>query len=188
MFMFTIVPIPIKFQILIVVISILYIALTLFIQRKVSDTKKMRQIQNKIQEVSKELNKLIKNKAPNQEISKKQKEVMPLVTTSLKLQIKPMVIIFPLFMLIYYILLPAVFKSISTDTVTIFSYNLNYQSFFFAIVFVLGIISSVIILIYDKKLAKKEKLKEAADKEAMDKTKSPDLDKKEIQTNKETNN
>lgn len=133
----------------------------MFIQRKVSDTQRMRQIQTKIQEVSKELNKLIKEKAPNDEISKKQKEVMPLVTKSLKLQIKPMFIIFPIFILIYYILLPALFKPMTSDTISLFSYNLNYQSFFFVIVFGLGIISSIIILIYDKKLAAKEKTIEA---------------------------
>ncbi|MCL4383806.1 MAG: EMC3/TMCO1 family protein [Candidatus Marsarchaeota archaeon] len=157
MFIFTTIPLPFHIELAIIIISILYISFTLFIQRKVSDTKKMRQIQSRIQEVSKELNELIKNKAPNEEISKKQKEVMPLITSSLKLQLKPMFIIFPLFALIYYIALPTIFKPVSADTIKIFSYNLNYQSFFFAIVFILGIISSIIILIYDKKLAAKEK-------------------------------
>ncbi|MCL4380809.1 hypothetical protein M1141_00865, partial [Candidatus Marsarchaeota archaeon] len=100
---------------------------------------------------------MIKNKVPNDEISKKQKEVMPLVTSSLKMQLKPMFIIFPLFMLVYYVMLPHLFGQYSKDTITLFSFQLNYLMFFFAIVFLLGIISSIGILIYDKKQAAKEK-------------------------------
>ncbi len=145
-------------EIPIVIIAVVYIVTTLVIQRKATDTKKMRSVQLQIQEITKQLNEMIKNKAPNEEISKKQKEVMPLVTSSLKMQLKPMFIIFPLFILIYYILLPHLFGQYSKDTVTLFSFQLNYLMFFFAIVFLLGIISSIGILIYDKKKAAKEKV------------------------------
>ncbi len=145
-------------EIPIVIIAVVYIVTTLVIQRKATDTKKMRSVQLQIQEITKQLNEMIKNKAPNEEISKKQKEVMPLVTSSLKMQLKPMFMIFPLFILIYYILLPHLFGQYSKDTVTLFSFQLNYLMFFFAIVFLLGIISSIGILIYDKKKAAKEKV------------------------------
>ncbi len=142
----------------IIVIAILYITTTLFIQRKATDTKKMRAIQTQIQELTKQLNEMIKNKVPNEEISKKQKEVMPLVTSSMKMQLKPMFMIFPLFILLYYLLLPHLFGQYSKDTVAIFSFQLTYLMFFFAIVFILGIISSIGIIIYDKKKAAKEKI------------------------------
>ena len=145
-------------EIPIVIIAVAYIVTTLVIQRKATDTKKMRSVQLQIQEITKQLNEMIKNKAPNEEISKKQKEIMPLVTSSLKMQLKPMFMIFPLFILIYYILLPHLFGQYSKDTVTLFSFQLNYLMFFFAIVFLLGIISSIGILIYDKKKAAKEKV------------------------------
>ncbi|MCL4380942.1 EMC3/TMCO1 family protein, partial [Candidatus Marsarchaeota archaeon] len=90
----------------IIMIAVAYIIGTLVIQRKAADTKKMRSVQLQIQEITKQLNEMIKNKVPNDEISKKQKEVMPLVTSSLKMQLKPMFIIFPLFMLVYYVMLP----------------------------------------------------------------------------------
>lgn len=141
----------------IIMIAVAYIIGTLVIQRKAADTKKMRSVQLQIQEITKQLNEMIKNKVPNDEISKKQKEVMPLVTSSLKMQLKPMFIIFPLFMLVYYVMLPHLFGQYSKDTITLFSFQLNYLMFFFAIVFLLGIISSIGILIYDKKQAAKEK-------------------------------
>lgn len=141
----------------IIMIAVVYIIGTLVIQRKAADTKKMRSVQLQIQEITKQLNEMIKNKVPNDEISKKQKEVMPLVTSSLKMQLKPMFIIFPLFMLVYYVMLPHLFGQYSKDTITLFSFQLNYLMFFFAIVFLLGIISSIGILIYDKKQAAKEK-------------------------------
>lgn len=145
--------------ILLVVLGIIYVAFSTLVQRKVGNPKKLREMQQKLNALSKEMNALVKQNAPKEEIAKKQSELMPLMSENMKTSMKPMFVILPVFFLLYYLILPTAFHSVANQY-TIFpllNMKLNYLGVFFACVFVLGIATSIIIMIYDKKIAKREK-------------------------------
>ena len=105
-----------------------------------------------------ELNQLVKSNAPKEEIAKKQSELMPLISENMKTSIRPMLVILPVFFLLYYLILPTTFHSIANEYVPfIDSMKLNYLGVFFACVFILGIATSIIIMIYDRKKTKLER-------------------------------
>lgn len=154
--MTTIIPMYIDF--LIVALAVIYTVSSVFLQRKLSNPKRMRQIQRTIKEHSKKLNEMIKNKATKDEITAKQSEIMPLMSESMKNQMKSMLVIFPIFLLLYYELLPqlAGVMGFAKDSVNLLGFALNYQTFFFVIIFMTGIISTITIMLYDRKKAKEE--------------------------------
>ncbi|MCL4404804.1 EMC3/TMCO1 family protein [Candidatus Marsarchaeota archaeon] len=154
---------PMSTVIILVAIGVAYVAFSTFAQRKVGNPKKMRELQQRMKTLSSELNALIKQNAPKEEINKKQSELMPLMSENMKTSIKPMLIILPIFFLLYYLALPTAFHSIANEYVPfLFSMKLNYAGVFFACVFILGIISSIVIMVYDKKKAKLERIAEQA--------------------------
>ena len=68
---------------------------------------------------------------------------MPLLGESMKSSIKPMFVILPMFLIVYYVLIPNVpFPATATPK--------SIQSFFFIVVFIVGIVSAVVLMIYDK--------------------------------------
>ncbi|MGC8669674.1 MAG: EMC3/TMCO1 family protein [Candidatus Micrarchaeia archaeon] len=132
-------------EVVIVVVALLYTLLSVGIQRKLSNPVHLQEIQLKMNSLSKELNTLIKSNAPKEQIAQKQKEVMPLMGESMKAQIKPMIIILPLFIVVYYTLIPMLplgFKSVSI------------QESFFVAVLIFGLITSMVFLIRDREKAK----------------------------------
>ncbi len=144
----------------IVAIAVAYTFSALFLQRKLSNPKKMREIQRKVKENTKALNEMAKGGASREAIMAKQKEVMPLLSESMKGQMKPMFVVLPLFLVFYYALLPYIISGLgaSTSTVDFIFSGLTLQNFFFMIVFMLGIVSSIAIMIYDRKKGKQEEL------------------------------
>jgi uncharacterized membrane protein (DUF106 family) len=139
---------------MILIIAVVYALGSVALQRKVSNAKKLRQTQSKVQKVSKELNEMVKNKASQEAIAAKQKEMMPLLSESMKSSIKPMFVILPLFLVVYYVLVPALpFASGNVKSV---------QGFFFIAVFVIGFIAAIILMINDRRITKKEEAMEAA--------------------------
>jgi uncharacterized membrane protein (DUF106 family) len=141
-------------EIIILIIAVVYALGSVALQRKVSNAKKLRQTQSKVQKVSKELNEMVKNKASQEAIAAKQKEMMPLLSESMKSSIKPMFVILPLFLVVYYVLVPALpFASGNVKSV---------QGFFFIAVFVIGFIAAIILMINDRRITKKEEAMEAA--------------------------
>jgi len=141
----------------IVVIAVAYSMGSLTLQRKLANPKKMREIQARVKEHTKKLNEMVKSGAPKEEIMAKNKEVMPLVMESTKHQMKPMIVILPIFLLLYDVLLPYMATSMGFSTTTInFIFTMNYQLFFFAVVFIVGMITTVFVMIYDKKKTKEE--------------------------------
>ncbi len=130
------------------------------IQRKLSNPKKTREIQDKIKVCSDELNKMIKANAPKEEISLKQKEMMPLVKQSMMTNMKATVVLIPSFLIVYYLIVPFLFGGLAGRTT---SFNigsslitLQFKGIFFVTVFVLGLVVSISILVYDRKRAKKD--------------------------------
>jgi membrane protein insertase Oxa1/YidC/SpoIIIJ len=141
----------------IVVIAVAYSMGSLTLQRKLANPKKMREIQARVKEHTKKLNEMVKSGAPKEEIMAKNKEVMPLVMESTKHQMKPMIVILPIFLLLYDVLLLYMATSMGFSTTTInFIFTMNYQLFFFAVVFIVGMITTVFVMIYDKKKTKEE--------------------------------
>lgn len=136
-------------EIIIAVIAVVYALISVILQRKLSNAKRLREIQAQISKTTKEMNQMVKNKAPEAEINAKQKEMMPLLSESMKSSFKPMVVLLPLFLITYYILIPRLPFPAPTTTASI-------QHFFFICVFVAGIVSAVTMMIYDKRMTKKE--------------------------------
>lgn len=142
--------VPMGAEIIIIAIGVAYTLVSVFLQRKLSNPRKVREIQTRIKRLSEDMNAMVKAKAPNEQISARQKELMPLVGESMKAQMKPLLVITPFFLIIYYLLLPAL--PMSTWNVQ----TASVQEIFFITVFALGILSSVFVMVYDKKKAKEE--------------------------------
>lgn len=136
-------------EVIIAILSIIYAIVSVAIQRKLSNAKRLRDIQAHISMVTKEMNQMIKDKVPDAQISAKQKEIMPLLSESMRSSLKPMFVILPMFLIVYYVLIPMLpFSAPSTPK--------SIQSFFFICVFVAGIVAAVTLMVYDKKMTKKE--------------------------------
>ncbi|MCL5412501.1 MAG: EMC3/TMCO1 family protein [Candidatus Marsarchaeota archaeon] len=148
-------PIPLTIEVAIILIAALYTSTTVLLQRKMSNPKRMRAARAEMKRIQDEMKVLLKNKASREEIAAKQKEIMPLVSATTKGQLKSMFIILPVFLILYDVILPAAFGSV-TGTVN-FIFQLNYQGLFFACVFILGMVATVITLAYDRKKTKEEK-------------------------------
>lgn len=138
-------------EVIIALLAVVYALVSVLIQRKLSNAKRLREIQAHIAKVTKEMNAMMKAKAPDAEINAKQKEMMPLLGESMKSSLKPMFVILPMFLIVYYVLVPMIpFPAPATPK--------NIQQFFFIAVFISGIVSAIALMIYDKKLTKKEEM------------------------------
>jgi uncharacterized membrane protein (DUF106 family) len=133
---------------ILVIISVAYALATVFLQRKVSNAKKLRETQAKIQKVSDEIKVMMKNKAPEAEIMAKQKEIMPLVGESMRSSLKPMFIILPIFAAMYYFVIPHLPFAIGNVK--------NVQEFFFIVVFIVGFVVAMVMMVRDRKIIKAE--------------------------------
>ena len=136
----------------IIAIAFSYALFVVILQRRLTNVDKMYEIRARMNEKTKALNGLVKNNASKDEISQKQKELMEISSESMKLQIKPLIVVFPLFILLYYVLLPRVFNM--ATTLSLLSITLSYHTFFVILLFVLGLIFSTSFSIYDRKRLK----------------------------------
>jgi uncharacterized membrane protein (DUF106 family) len=133
---------------MVIVIAVVYTAVSILAQRKLSNPKRMREIQYKAKMMQKEMNEMLKNKAPQEQLMAKQKEFMPLMGEQLKSSMKPMMVILPLLLVVYYVLMPVL---------PLGAGNLNSsKELFFIVVFALGIVSAIVIMVYDRAKTKKE--------------------------------
>ena len=149
---------------LIALTAILYTLLSFYIQRKMSNIKKVYEMQEQIKSKSKELNEMVKRGASNDELLAKQKEVMSLASKSMMSQMKPMVIILPLFLIVYYLLLPILFPS--HPMVYLGGAKFAYNTFFIIVVFIFGLLLSITVTVRDRRIAKKSNIgKNASNKE-----------------------
>lgn len=140
---------PLGAEMVIIVIGIAYTILSVFLQRKLSNPKRTRDIQARLKNLTVELNTLARSNAPKEEIDARNKEIMPLMKESMQMQMKPMLVIVPMFLVMYYVLLPAIPLGITTAAKSV-------QLLFFVTVFILGLISSAVVLIYDRNVTKRE--------------------------------
>jgi uncharacterized membrane protein (DUF106 family) len=119
--------------------------------------KKVYEIQNTIKEKTDKLTQLSKiPTTPKAELDALQKEIMSLMPEVMRHQMKPLLVLLPLFVIIYYVLLPFFFAS-SAANLKFTSFNLTYQLLFFYVSLIFGLIVSLTITAYDKRKMKKEK-------------------------------
>ncbi|MGC8547648.1 MAG: EMC3/TMCO1 family protein [Candidatus Micrarchaeia archaeon] len=137
----------------------LYVALSIFLQRKLVNTKRLREIQGIVKAKTKELTELSKSNADQSTLISKQKELTPLLSESMMMQFKPMLVILPLFIVIYYVFLPMAFAHVSAKFYLL-SFGMNYQLYFIVFSFIFGIIGSIIVAVYDRKKLKEETMKQ----------------------------
>lgn len=141
---------------LLILLAGIYVALSIVLQRKLSNPKRLREIQEIIKEKTKELNELAKSRADPKALADKQKELMPLLNETMKLQFKPLLVVLPIFIALYYLILPMAFKPYSSARFSFLSLSLNYQLYFVLFTFLFGIIASAVVALYDRAKAKKE--------------------------------
>lgn len=135
-----------------VAVAAVYATFSLLLQRKLVNVDKMYEIRAKMNEGTKKLSELIKSNAAKEEIAKKQKEIMEISTQQMTAQFKPMIVIFPIFLLLYYVILPLHFN-LSANT-SLLSFTLSYHLLFIIALFVIGILLSIIFSVYDRKRLK----------------------------------
>ncbi|MDE1870646.1 MAG: DUF106 domain-containing protein [Candidatus Micrarchaeota archaeon] len=140
---------PTNVEIIIIVMALAYTGISIAAQRLLSNPKRMREIQSKVQALQKELNSMMKSNAPQEELMKKQREIMPLLGEQMKSSMKPMIVIFPLLILTYYVVIP--------HMPLLSKYVSASKSLFFILVFIIGIITAIVIFIYDRKMLKEER-------------------------------
>lgn len=151
-FSLQLVPMPQSVALSIILIGIAYAVFAIVLQRKINDPKKMRALQKQINDLTKEINEMAKRK---EDVTEKQKLIMPLMGDTMKLQMRTIFVVLPLFFLVYYGAIPFLYHPFFGTEYTII-YPMSYQTLFFATVFVLGFVLSFAILEYDKRKAKEE--------------------------------
>lgn len=136
--------------------AVVYICIAVTIQRKLVDMPKMYAMQAEMQLKSKELQELSKSGASQDILMQKQSEVSKLLMTSMKSQFKPILVVVPMFLVVYYYLLPLGFGGQAFPTIIVpLLGTLSYQRVFFYTVFVLGLVLSLSLQWNDKrKMAK----------------------------------
>lgn len=132
----------------IIIIAVAYALVAFVIQRKVSNAERMKQIRDEINKLQKEMNEMLKNKAPAVEVRQKQETMMSLLGESTKSQLKATAVVFPMFLIIYYVLLPNIFSTVTT--VSVLSNTLNYKTLFIIAAFVAGILALLLISVYER--------------------------------------
>lgn len=161
-YLFGLIPsLPQNIMLLMIGMAIVYTTISLVAQRKLANPKRMREIQAKVQVLQKDMNKMLKTNAPQDQLMAKQKEFMPLIGEQMKNSMKPMLVILPLLLITYYLVIPHL--PIQAALIG------PAKEFFFVVVFSIGIVAAIGILIYDRKLIKKEvhQIEEAAKDEGI---------------------
>ena len=133
--------------------GLVYAVFSVIIQRKVSNIDKMYEIRARMNKHTKDLMAMTKAGASKDAISAKQKDLTTTSMESMKNQMKPMLIILPIFAVVYYFLIPVSFSKLGIS-VTLLGFNLNYQLLFLLITFISGAILSMLFSLRDRKRLK----------------------------------
>jgi uncharacterized membrane protein (DUF106 family) len=133
-----------------VILAVCYAILSVVIQRKVGNMKRVRELQAGMKEKMNEYKAKIKNNAATDELAVIQKDLGAISSEMMKHQLKPMLALFPLLILVYYYLLPNYFPT-TGNAVQILSFSLSYRITFIIVAAVLGIALSSSLMLYDKR-------------------------------------
>ncbi len=133
--------------------GIVYAIFSVIVQRKLSNIDKMYELRARMSQHTKELMEMTKTNAPKEKISAKQKDLTNTSMESMKNQMKPMLIVLPIFAVVYYLLIPTVFSN-SGILISILGFTLNYQLLFIVVTFLSGIVLSITFSMRDRKRLK----------------------------------
>ena len=134
-------------------IAVAYVCTSVLLQRKLTNPLRTYEIQNTIKKKTQELTELTKRNADQKELSAKQGEITSLLSESMRSQMKPMFVVLPIFLVLYYLIFPAIFPS--TADISVFSMIVGYKTYFIAVAFVLGLVLSMSLMARDKARMKK---------------------------------
>ncbi len=151
---------------IIIAFAIAYTLFSVALQRKLVNMQRVYEIQDVMKQKTKELTEMSKNNAGVNELKAKQAELMKLTSESMKNQIKPMIVIFPIFIVVYYLLLPMFLPALGitagSTIASVFSIKLNYRSLFILALFISGFVSSFGLMAVDRSRRKKAKAMQQA--------------------------
>ncbi len=139
---------PGNIEMIIIVMAVVYTAISIAAQRLLANPKKMREIQARVKIMQTEMNALIKSNAPQEQLMAKQKEFMPLISEQMKSSMKPMLVVLPLLLVTYYLIIPKL--PIPSTYIT------SSKELFFIVVFGIGMVAAIVILLYDRAKGKEE--------------------------------
>ena len=140
---------------IITLVAVAYVLVSVFLQRRLVNMKRVYEVQDLIKKKTNELTELGKGGADQAAMAAKQKEITGLLSESMKSQLKPMFVVLPLFLVLYYLVFPNFFSAAAT--VSLFSMTLSYKTYFVAISFVVGLVISTSMMVLDKAKMKKER-------------------------------
>ncbi len=135
----------------ILVAAVAYICIAITVQRRLSNMPKMYAMQAAVQVKAKELNDMAKAGADQAVLMAKQKEMSAMLMSSMKYQIRPLLVVLPMFLIVYYYLLPLGFANAPFPHISILSLTLTYKTLFFYTVFILGLVISLSLTFRDKR-------------------------------------
>jgi uncharacterized membrane protein (DUF106 family) len=135
-------------------VAVAYVLVSISLQRRLANPRNTYKMQDDIKKKSNELTELTKTKAAQAQIDAKQKEITGLLSQSMKASMKPMFVVLPLFLVLYYLVFPNFFPAAAT--VSLFSMTLSYKTYFVAISFVAGLVISTSMMVLDRAKMKKE--------------------------------
>jgi uncharacterized membrane protein (DUF106 family) len=138
----------------IAVIAIAYVMLSVVVQRKASNYARIKQIKVEMNAKMAELKAMGKD-ATKELMAQKQKEITSLASESMRHQLKATFIILPIFFILFYVALPRMFPG-TQPTINVMSFKLTYQTFFIAIAFIGGLLSSMLLAVYEKARSKQQ--------------------------------
>jgi uncharacterized membrane protein (DUF106 family) len=146
------IPLPTNIAIAIVMIAAAYAILAIVLQRKINHPSKMREMQTRMNALTKEMVEKMKKK---EDYSHLQAEHTRLMGQTMKNTFKTMAVTLPIFALLYYVMLPMGFGTFKGDTINIIM-PLTYQSLFFWTAFAIGMIVSMLLMARDRRIEKKK--------------------------------
>ncbi|MDE1860286.1 MAG: DUF106 domain-containing protein [Candidatus Micrarchaeota archaeon] len=133
--------------------AIAYSIFSVMMQRRLANMPRVSELQRNMKTKMDEYKTKAKGSASNDELSKIQSELGAISSELMKHQLKPMLVIFPVFIVVFYFFLPAIFPP--QTAVTLFSYPLSYRSTFVVVAAVLGIALSSTLMLRDRRKYKK---------------------------------
>ncbi len=137
---------------ILVSIGIAYALFSVFTQRRLSNVDRMYELRARMNKKTKELMVMAKASAPRDQMAAHQQELTKVSMESMKNQMKPMIVILPVLIALEYAVLPALFPS--TLTFSVLGFTLSYQMFFIVVIFIVGIVLSISLSMYDRRRLK----------------------------------
>lgn len=130
-----------------------YACFSVFMQRKLVNIDRMYELRAHMGAHTKKIMAAAKAGASQQEINAHNAELSKITMESMKNQMKPMIVIFPVLLILEYVVLPYMFAS-SGISVTLLGFTLNYQLIFIVVAFAVGAVLAILLSLLDRRRLK----------------------------------